>query len=80
MVDHPGQLLSVPELARITEGRLSSSRVIAGALSGYGRWCKQVNRRFPFEWWEHSEGGPTTYAMRPTVASLFRRARILRSS
>jgi hypothetical protein len=80
LVDHPGQLLSVPDLAPLTEGRLSSPRVIAGALSGYGKWCDQMNRRFPFEWWENSEGGPSTYAMRHRVASVFRRARTLRQS
>ncbi len=80
LVDYPGQLLSVPELPRLTEGRLSSPRVIAGALSGYGKWCDQMNRRFPFEWWENSEGGPSTYAMRHRVAAVFRHARTLRGS
>ncbi len=80
LVDHPGQLLSVPELARLTDGRLSNPRVIAGALSGYGKWCDQINRRFPFEWWENSDGGPSTYAMRHRVAAIFRQAMTLRGS
>jgi hypothetical protein len=75
LVDHPGQVLSVEDLARVTNGALSSSRVIAGALSGYVQWCERLDRRFPFYWWEGREGESTRYAMQPRVAALFRAAR-----
>jgi hypothetical protein len=75
LVDHPGQLLSVEDLARITDGALASSRVIAGALSGYVNWCERLNRRFPFYWWEGHDGESTRYAMQPRVAALFSEAR-----
>jgi hypothetical protein len=75
LVDHPGQVLSVEDLARVTNGELSSSRVIAGALSGYVQWCERLDRRFPFYWWEGRDGESTRYAMQPRVAALFRTAR-----
>lgn len=74
LVDHPGQLLSVEDLARVSKGELSSSRVIAGALAGYVQWCERLNRRFPFYWWEGRDGESTKYAMQPRVAALFRAA------
>jgi hypothetical protein len=71
LVAHPGQLLSVEQLAGLSDGELSNSRVIAGALAGYVQWCERLNRRFPFYWWEGRNGESTTYAMQPRVASLF---------
>jgi hypothetical protein len=71
LVDHPGQLLSVEDLASLTDGELPNSRVIAGALAGYVQWCERLNRRFPFYWWEGRNGESTTYAMQPRVAALF---------
>lgn len=75
LVDHPGWVLSVEDLADFTQGRLANSRVIAGALSGYGKWCERLNRRFPFYWWERANGESTQYAMPPKVSRLFREAR-----
>lgn len=75
LVDHPGQLLSVEELAAVTDGALTNSRVIAGALSGYVQWCERLNRRFPFYWWEGRNGDSARYAMKPRIADLFRAAR-----
>jgi hypothetical protein len=71
LVDHPGQLLSAEDLARVTDGALSNSRVIAGALAGYVQWCERLDRRFPFYWWEGREGQSTRYAMQPRFAGLF---------
>lgn len=71
LVERPGQILSVEDLARITDGELSNARVIAGALSGYVNWCERLNRRFPFYWWEGRNGESTRYAMQPKVAALF---------
>lgn len=72
LMDHPGELLSVEYLARLTDGALSNSRVIAGALAGYVQWCERLDRRFPFYWWEGRDGESTRYAMQPRVAALFR--------
>jgi hypothetical protein len=75
LVDHPGQILSVEELAAITDGKLANSRVIAGAISGYVKWCERLGRRFPFYWWEGRNGQSAEYAMQPRVAALFQAAR-----
>lgn len=74
LMDHPGELLSVEDLALLTDGALSNSRVIAGALAGYVQWCERLDRRFPFYWWEGGDGQSTRYAMQPRVAALFRAA------
>lgn len=74
LMNHPGELLSVEDLERLTDGALSSSRVIAGALAGYVQWCERLDRRFPFYWWEGHDGQSTRYAMQPRVADLFRAA------
>ncbi|GII81515.1 hypothetical protein Sru01_64970 [Sphaerisporangium rufum] len=72
LIDHPGQQLSVDDIRRITGGVLSRSHSIAGALSGFSRSQQASGRRYPFYWWE---GKPTCYAMKPSVAELFRQAR-----
>src|SRR5262249_39497928 len=36
-------------------------------------------RRYPFYWWSSRNGSPTTYAMKPSVAALFRQARLERA-
>jgi Family of unknown function (DUF6416) len=72
LVDHPGQLMSVEDLAAGTGGALSSARVISGALAGYVNWCEKLDRRFPFYWWEGRNRESTKYAMQPRVAALFR--------
>lgn len=74
LVDHPGQLLSVEDLEHLTGGALRNSRAIAGALAGYVQWCKRLDRRFPFYWWEGRDGESTRYAMQPRVAVLFQAA------
>ena len=74
LMDHPGQLLSVEDLARLTDSALSNARVIAGALAGYVPWCERLDRRFPFYWWEGRDGESTRYAMQPRVAALFQAA------
>jgi hypothetical protein len=75
LVDHPGQILSVEDLAAVTDGKLANSRVIAGAISGYVKWCERLDRRFPFYWWEGRNGRSAEYAMQQRVADLFQAAR-----
>jgi uncharacterized protein DUF6416 len=72
LVNHPGRVLSVEDLAELSGSQLSNSRVIAGALSGYVNWCERLDRRFPFYWWEGRNGESARYAMQPRVARLFR--------
>lgn len=75
LVDHPGELMSVEDLERLTGGALAGSRAVAGALTGYVRWCERLGRRFPFYWWEGRGGESTRYAMQSRVSALFRTAR-----
>ena len=75
LVDRPGWVLSVEDLSDLTNGQLSNSRVIAGALSGYVNWCERLDRRFPFYWWEGRNSESARYAMQPRVARLFSEAR-----
>ena len=72
LIDHPGQLLSVDEICAAAPTVFQSDRSIAGSLNGFLKPCRDVDRRFPFYWWEHR---PTDYAMRPSVARLFAAAR-----
>jgi len=78
LVDHPGRLLSVEDLGTLTEDtdtHLYNNRVIAGAVAGYAYWCESIDRRFPFCWWEGRNGSSARYAMKTSVAELFRVAR-----
>ncbi|MCO5968940.1 DUF6416 domain-containing protein [Actinoallomurus soli] len=75
LVDHPGQMLSVPELIELTGNRFKNAHAVASALQGYSAWCKQHDRIFPFSWWAGRNGRATHYAMKPRVAALFREAR-----
>ncbi|NRQ30702.1 hypothetical protein HII36_02470 [Nonomuraea sp. NN258] len=72
LIDHPGQQLSVDDIRRLTGDVFSGPRSVAGSISGLYRSHQASGRRYPFYWWE---GQPTCYAMKPSVAELFRRAR-----
>lgn len=75
LVDHPGQMLSVPELIELTGGRFRNAQAVAAVFGGYSAWCKQHDRILPFSWWKGRNGEPTRYAMKPKVAALFGEAR-----
>lgn len=73
LIDHPGQQLTVNDFCRLTEGDVFfGSRSVAGAINGLNHPRQASGRRYPFYWWE---GQPTRYAMKPSVAELFRQAR-----
>lgn len=73
LIDHPGRLLTVDDLCHLAGGDVfSGPRSIAGAINGLYRSHQASGRRYPFYWWE---GRPTRYAMKLSVAELFRRAR-----
>ena len=65
------QILKTGAASGRTNHRLAISRAIrdmvpAQAMSG---------RRYPFKWFRGRNGAPTRYAMKPSVAALFRAAR-----
>jgi hypothetical protein len=72
LIDRPGQPLDVDEIVKICPKVFQGSRSIAGALNGLRLAKEASGRRYPFYWWE---GNPSRYAMKPSVAEVFRQAR-----
>jgi hypothetical protein len=72
LIDNPGRQLAVDELCRLSNGTFTGSRSIAGALNGLSRSQRASGRRYPFYWWA---GNQARYAMKKSVAELFRFAR-----
>jgi hypothetical protein len=72
LIDRPGQPLDVDEIVKICPKVFQGSRSIAGALNGLRLAKEASGRRYPFYWWK---GNPTRYAMKPSVAEVFRQAR-----
>lgn len=73
LIEHPGEQLDVEEICRLSNGVFTGSRSIAGAINGLLKPHRASGRRYPFYWWG---GKPTRYSMKPSVAELFRRARV----
>jgi hypothetical protein len=72
LIDHGGYQLDVDQIIELTGNTFSGSRSIAGSINGMRLAQEVCGRRYPFYWWE---GEPAQYAMKPSVADLFRRAR-----
>jgi Family of unknown function (DUF6416) len=72
LIDRPGQPLDTEEIIEILPDLFQNSRSIAGALNGLRLAKEASGRRYPFYWWA---GNPTRYAMKPSVAEVFRQAR-----
>ncbi|WP_097868683.1 DUF6416 domain-containing protein [Streptomyces sp. rh34] len=72
LMDLPGQLLDADEICERSEGRFTGRSSLSGALNGIARPHRESHRNYPFYWWK---GDPSQYAMKPTVAELFRQAR-----
>lgn len=72
LMDHPGQLLNADEICERSEGRFTGRSSLSGALNGIAKPYRESHRNYPFYWWK---GDPSQYAMKPTVAELFRQAR-----
>jgi hypothetical protein len=72
LIDHPGQQLTVHDICRLSGGVFTGSRSIAGAINGLRLSYEASGRRYPFYWWE---GRPARYAMKASVANLFRQVR-----
>ncbi|WP_433870480.1 DUF6416 domain-containing protein [Saccharopolyspora sp. CA-218241] len=72
LIDHPGQQLTVDDLCGLAKGEVFSGKhSVAGAINGLNHPRQASGRRYPFYWWTGSR-----YAMKPSVAGLFRQARI----
>lgn len=72
LIDSPGAMLDVDEICRRSNGVFTSSRSIAGSITGLVKPHGESGRRYPFYWWA---GNPTRYGMKPSVAALFHQAR-----
>jgi len=75
LMDHPGRLVESDEFCRIRPADFPTRRSVSTCLSGLRRAWAESGRRYPFYWWAGKNGGPSSYAMKPLVAELFREAR-----
>jgi hypothetical protein len=80
LMDRPGERLTADWIAaqlaqRPGNGaRMPGRRSVSASLSFVSQPHKRSGRRLPFYWWRH-DGEASSYAMKPTVARLFREAR-----
>jgi hypothetical protein len=75
LIDHPDQLVESDEFCRVRPADFPTRRSVSTCLSGLRRAWAESGRRYPFYWWAGKSGGPSSYAMKPLVAELFREAR-----
>jgi hypothetical protein len=71
-IDNGGYQLDVNQIIDLTSQTFANNKSIAGSINGMRLAHEVSGRRYPFYWWE---GEPAQYAMKPSVADLFRRAR-----
>jgi hypothetical protein len=80
LMDHPGERLTSDWIAgqmprrRADGARAASRRSVSTSLSPTSRPQARSGRRLPFYWWQDN-GEASLYAVKPTVARLFREAR-----
>jgi hypothetical protein len=72
LLDRPGRQLTVDDLVGSSNGALTSSFSVAGAINGLRLPHEKSGRRYPFYWWE---GTPSRYAVKSSVAAVFNSAR-----
>lgn len=72
MLEEPGRLLTSTEIIDRAPDVFASASAIAGALNGFTSHADRADRPLPFYWWA---GPPARYAVRPSVADVFIRAR-----
>ena len=72
LIDHPGELIDADKIRELRPSDIPSRQSVAASLSGLRGAFEASGRRYPFYWWAGREGGPTQYAMKKTVANLFR--------
>jgi Family of unknown function (DUF6416)/Domain of unknown function (DUF3883) len=80
LMDHPGDRLTSDWIAaqmsrrRPSGARPAGRRSVSSSLSPVARPHAKSGRRLPFYWWQ-GNGEASLYAMKPSVAKLFREAR-----
>ncbi len=80
LMDHPGERLTSDWIAeqltaRRSDGtRVANRRSVSTSMSPTAQPTARSGRRMPFYWWR-TNGGASSYAMKPVVANLFRNAR-----
>jgi hypothetical protein len=72
LIDNPGARLSVEDICAKANGAFTGPSSLAGSITGLHTPHVASGRRYPFYWWQEQ---PTRYAMKKTVAALFRQAR-----
>lgn len=82
MSDRPGEQLDADWIVSQLVGRdpglggVSGRQLAAASIGGMRRPTEAAGRRLPFYWWRGRNGSPTLYAMKTSVAALFRQARL----
>jgi hypothetical protein len=71
LISEPGRAFTSDEIIGLLREHFTSAHSIAGALNGFAKPCERTGRPFPFYWWEGTNGSPTRYAMRPSIALVF---------
>ena len=80
LIDNPGERLSADYIATQLNGGVTPSSAasgrhrVAASLITVGEQLA-AQRRLPFYWWRGSNGDASLYAMKPSVAELFRNVR-----
>jgi hypothetical protein len=72
LIDHPGRRLSTDRIIELAPDVFDNDYAIAGSIKGLAKATDASGRRYPFYWWKSR---PTSYAMKPEVASTFAAAR-----
>lgn len=72
MLEEPGRLLTSTEIIDRAPDVFASPSAVAGALNGFTQHADRADRPLPFYWWA---GPPARYAVRPSIAEVFLRAR-----
>ena len=80
LIDRPGELVESTWIAEQMIGSANGAdkragpRVVARSIWNMRQAQMASGRRYPFKWWRGQKRMPTRYAMKPTVAALFRQA------
>jgi Family of unknown function (DUF6416) len=80
LMDRPGQRLPADWLAEhLGDNRwpdaAAGRHAVAGSLSAISHLHRNSGRRLPFYWWSATDGQSSVYAMKPSVADVFRAGR-----
>jgi transposase-like protein len=82
LMDRPGEQLNADIVADQVVGQELTGparHMVARTLRDMGAAQAASGRRLPFYWWRGRHGAPTRYAMKASVAALFRQAQLAAS-